>query len=451
MRVYLLVLACAAVIVAAQATSELRGILLTRALSDKLDSANKIGDDVDQELAALSAAVVGHDWEQSSLEILARIKQASAVETTDGARQVKLLCGALAAYGALVKSEPTSGPYLINWANVRQMLSSIECREQLTSGNVSDVVALARKSDPTSVSVTFAAAQLALWDRKHSEALALFHAALELGTGASAQMERYILKAIRTPQDLLEVIPARFPHALRWSALVLEGHPERAIEYRQALAQLQQSAIARALEDLRSNQVSLEIVQNWLLALLDLAADSPTRQLLDRSLVQEASDRSADQRAFRDYLRDRSKYATLAQVVGLRLNDSQPQRGTLSGWGRRGALSFDQNFTSVGAFVGEQQSIHFIQLQAAKLDARIDPAEVHVRVSVDNQNWRDPETEPVVRRLNTPTRELVIFEFQGLVAPYIKVTFERPVRRATFNSPLAQMLTLYGNSLREDR
>ena len=449
MRVYLLALACTAVLAAVQATNELRGILMTRSLAAQLDATNQRGDDVEHELAALRAAVVGHASEKSSLQILARIEQASAVETSDGARQVKLLCAALSTYGSLVRVEPTNGAYLINWANIRQILSAFECREQLTNGNVAEVVALARKSDPTSVAVAFAAAQLALWSGKRPEALVLFHTALDLGTGASGQMERYMLRAVRAPQDLLAVVPMRFPHALRWSSLLLEGHPERALEYRQALAQLQQGAIARAIEDLRANQISLEIVQNWLLALLDLAADSPTRQLIDRTLVQEASDRSADQRAFRDYLRDRSQYATLASVVGLRLNDSQPQLGALAAWGRRGALSFDQNFTSVGAFVGDKQSIRFVQLQGFKLGSRLDPSELHVRVSADNQSWRDPEIEPIVRKFDGPTRELVVFEFQGLETRYLKVTFERPLRRAQFSAPLALMFTTYGNSLRE--
>ena len=73
-----------------------------------------------------------------------------------------------------------------------------------------------------------------------------------------------------------------------------------------------------------------------------------------------------------------------------------------------------------------------------------------MRISSDNQNWREPESEPVVRKLNGATRELLVFEYQGLEARYVKVTFERPVRREQFSAPLALILTLYGNSLREE-
>ena len=448
MRAYLLLLACAAVALAGQASIELRAVLSTRALAEQLDRANQHGDNVDREIAELRAALVSNAAENNTLQTLARIEQSSATETSDGARQVKFLCSALSTYGELIQDEPLSGPYLVNWANVRQILSSTECREKLTSGEIAQVVALARKSDPTNVAVAFAAAQLALWEGKRQEALQLFRAALDLGTGASAQMERYIVRALRSPQDLMSVIPPRFPHVLRWSQLVLDGHPERRLEYREVLAKLQQSAVTRALEELRANQVGLEIVQKWLLALFDFAADTPTRQLLDRTLSEDLNDRTSDQRALRDYLRDRAQYASLEVVAGLRLNDSQPQRGVVSSWGRRGLLTLDENYTSAGVFVGDKQSVHFVQLQALKIGTRIDPAELHIRISNDNQNWRDPDVAPILRKISTPSRDLLVYEFQGLETRYLKVTFERALRRAQFGAPLPLLITLYGNSLR---
>lgn len=450
MRFYLLALACSALLLASQALVELSALVSTRKLAQELDAANQRGDDIDQEMNRLRSAVIGKRSEDNTLAILARIEQAAATETNDGARQVKLLCAALSTYGLLVKSEPLSGPYLVNWANVRQILSKIECREEYTSGDASAVVALARKNDPTNISVTFAAAQLALWNGNRDQALDLFRTALELGTGASAQMEHYILQAISTPQDMLRVIPGRFPYVLRWSKLVLEGHPERQSEYRHVLATLQQGAISHSLEDLKSEQVSKEIVNDWLSGLSDLVADSATRQLLDQTIAQQISDRAADTRAWRDYLRQRSNYVNLSIVSGMRLNDTQPQKSALASWGRRGALSLDENFTSIGAYIAKDQSLHFLQLQAFNSKSHIDPAELHIRISDDNENWRELEVQPSVRKISTGARELLVFEFQGLQTRYLKVTFERPIRRAQFNAALPQLLTLYGNSMREE-
>ncbi|RMG40856.1 MAG: hypothetical protein D6719_09835, partial [Candidatus Dadabacteria bacterium] len=275
-----------------------------------------------------------------SLVLLARVAQARAEQITEPKSKTALLCKAQSAIGQALLIKPYKAQYLINWANLKQMLGSYNCNLPYTAGDYQQVTADALNRDPTNTRIMYAAALIYMWGKKRDKAMDLFGRVVRYDTGINSGQLLYILSQIESPRDFEKIVPSRFPQAAYWSRLIQERRPELVSRLWNVMEKKQILALKANLQEFREGKIGQDIFEKRLLSLESgVRISSRARQLIDANLAILARQRGDTVTA--DYLRLRQKLKNLRVIMTYLNGDTRPERKPLAYWGRKAQIYFD--------------------------------------------------------------------------------------------------------------
>ena len=400
----------------------------------------------EQELARGNSALDVVAARTAAFLHLARVLDTLALTERDPRLKISYLCGSLSALGRALVREPRNARYLINWANIRQLLGGVQCGEPYTAGDFEPVVKLALERDPADTRVLYAAALVYYWSGRAEQSRALLNRMLLLGGGLTAGQERFVYSTIETPRDVERVIPGRFPQAAAWADIFRQIDADRFMEFGAAFGTLEAAAVRASAVEFDRGKIPAEVHQQRLLSLFGAESSEESRVALDLELSRFAA--SHRQLALASYLDERAKLHELKVLRASLDGDTRPLRTSLSGWERDERVVFDEFYRTVGFYVPEGQEVVLIQLASTRNNGGAVPSRNDLRVmaSSDNENWSDLSDELEVSGFQVALPPLVVLRPKRASYKYWKVQFSSPERRRTFTNSLSGLVRVFGMS-----
>lgn len=359
--------------------------------------------------------------------------------------RVESMCEALSVYGQGLARTPRDTRLLIAFASQRQLLGGYVCSQAQTQGEVGEMVDRALYWDPYDREVLFWGARLKLWIQQREQALSLFHRLLRYSSSLTPGQSIEVLGELNNAADFREVVPAIIPQVTRWSSLLRERRPGDFALWRKEIAASQQSAIDEVRGRLESLEIPRQLFERALRDLEEVAATDAVRQKIDHELSISAALRGASEEA--DFLEQRSKLSALEVVRAQASSDTRPSANSLVRWGDEQQVAFDDFYQTVGFYLPPQQGVSLITLRGQNAAEALDPRNVRLFASDDNEHWIE------VASLKVELVSVGSEELLAIIVPveghrYWKVHNSSPIRRKQFGGTLFDLLQVYGNSSR---
>ncbi|MBN8550541.1 MAG: hypothetical protein J0M12_14595 [Deltaproteobacteria bacterium] len=365
-----------------------------------------------------------------------------ASEETNPAQRMRLYCEALSEMGEALQSEPANATYLINWANVRQLLgNSVECSLPFTTGDYDAAAQRALRDDPANINVLFSAAQIYGWAGKDEESLRSLNRMLLLAVSPKPYQVEYIASRLRTPQDVQAVIPARFPQIAAWSARLQQEKPDLFRNSQSVLEKLQLAAIDAALAEYRAGQIAPNIYRQRLLSLPGVVASPVVRRRLDSELASFSKSIGDDQ--LTPYLLKRGALDETAVLDASIASDTRPLKSVLTNWGSNADMCLDDFYGSIGFYLPVGSSPKLIELRGKRKDAVIPSNMIKVLVSDDNQTWAELEGSLVIGSITFGDTKIVTIEPNSRYFKYWKINFASSAHTRSFCNSAQELITVY--------
>lgn len=363
--------------------------------------------------------------------------------------QIILYCEALSAAGSAVKLNPLKASYLLNWADLRQILSDIECKEELTKGSVKDAVEYALKLDPRNPAVTYSAAVMLMRIGERPRALALLNATLLTETALSSSKREYVLKQITSKEDLENIIPARFPQIADWSLFIKEKRPTLFQRESFTISAMQLNALKEAVKEYELGMLPFEIHKQRLLSLLPSTASSAIRQTLDAELGRVLPTGLQESKLTKEYLLKRATLSELYIVRGVIDSDTRSETTPLSRWGADQNVEIDSFAQSVGFYLPSGQNVLLIELNSKGIPASGLSEMLRLLVSDDNQHWSTPRESYKTSLVELEDQKYLSIEYSGEYHRYWKINHTGQSRSENFGAPLQSLIKVYGRTNRK--
>jgi hypothetical protein len=365
-----------------------------------------------------------------------------AQKEKDPAQRIELLCHALEQVGNAIRLRPQHSVYLVNWANVRQVLgASHECGRPYTSGDFREAVAFALSSDPTNPSVLFSAGLIRQWAGDEAGAWHLFHQVLLLGVDVPQGQLDYIQSQITSPAALKAIVPARFPQINHWSRQLQKQSFVPLREISPALASLQLSALAQSKSEYEQGRIPIELQIKRLQGLLALGVTNVVRQTIDAELA-ELLEHKGEQ-GLAQYLRARSKLVEIQVNRAYVDSDTRPLKGALGAWNDQRPVLLDQFYSSIGFFVPMGAWPRLIELHAQTEVSSFSTTNLKFLVSDDNQRWMDVQGEVRTEKFVLANHTVVAAHSDVEPSKYWKIHFASSSRDKLFYNGLEQLVKVY--------
>lgn len=398
----------------------------------------------EQALAVSSAA--SKSWGAGS-EAFAELGNLLRSRADDAAKlqdRLDTYCAALAAFGGALQHEPLNSHYLVNWANLRQMLGRYDCRRKYTSGDYAAALKLALKLDPTNTAVLFASGLLYLMSGEKLTALELFNKCLRFGMNLGAAQERFLFDQVKTPAELEALVPARFPQVVYWAELLNRYTPQRVDLFQEALGRMELRAIAESSAEFESKKIPAELHFSRLLSVLDLAATRAVRQQIDIQMAVYL--RRAGLLDLAEYFAERSNLKELEILRSAIENDTRPLRSSLNLWDLERDLYLDRFFTTVGFYLPSRSNLKLIELRPARETGELVSSALKVYGSSDNRSWVEITSGLKINNYRAPGISLVVLKPETEQFKYWKINFANPMRHDAFGNSLSRLVRVYGIS-----
>ena len=387
----------------------------------------------------LAAGTLGTGRPHARLGAL--LRRAAEEERSTG-RRIELYCQALEAFGEASTREPHNATFLIGWANLRQLLGSVECPGALTRGDFKVAAEAARAADPTDTRVLYAAAQISAWAGDEAELRRLLQSFLTLKVDLRAHELEFVYARLQAAEDVSGIVPPRFPQALTWAALVRDRNPDLFAQLRQAFGQIQLAAVEESRASLDEGRIELDLHRRRLLQLLDVVATPEVQHMINRDLAEIF--RRGGWGAEAEYFKARSRLFELPVVRAVLKSDTRPKTSSLRGWGFDEAVVFDEFYTSLGFFSPRGFAPRLLQIAPRGESGAIDPARLRVLVSNDNRDWIDLGDRVPFSTVSLGGRTVLVARVEGSPYRYWKLHFSSPERERTFRQSLSAILKVYG-------
>ena len=372
----------------------------------------------------------------------ARLLKRAGDQATSSEEKIDFYCKTLSMLGRALKQRPFDSQYLINWANMRQLLAGVKCAQERTAGDYRRAVETALSLDPANAELKFSAALLALWSGDKPRALDLFGQVLIFATSLTDAQKELILWQIEDDGDLKRVVPARFPQVNQWAALFMLKDPERFAALKGAFGQLQVRALEDALREYDSGLIPADIYYRHLVSLLAVSASAEVVQRADLELAGYFRAEGLEEPA--QYYEERAELERLEIVPAWRAADTRPVSSCLAGWSRNDRLVFDNYYTTLGFFLPPGRRVKLLELHSPRSAKPLELEFVRIYVSDDNERWRELGEKVESRIVDYAGGSLVALRIRGSYFKYWKVHFGGAQRNNNFGNTLFDVLRVYG-------
>lgn len=363
--------------------------------------------------------------------------------------RIDLYCTALNEYGRATVKRPRDSKALMNWANLRQILGTVDCGPALTHGDYRDAITAAVRLDPTDGTAKYAAGLILSWGGEKTLAHALFQEALRYSTQLSERQVAGIFSQVTDGTSLAAIVPARFPRIVDASYFFLKKFPRTfeaksaRSDFESALARLQLQAVKESIRSYQMQAVPFELHVERLERLLPFVQSDGVRKAIDRELAITIADRGQAQLA--QYLVARSALRALRVVPGSIPADTRPFRSALARWEGTEQLYLDEFYQSIGGFLGPQQAARSIEID---LSASPNPSilkSLKLLLSDDNISWTEVPGEIAPQILQLGSRWLIVWQLPSRPERYFKITYSNPGRERSVFGNINEMLRVFGN------
>lgn len=371
----------------------------------------------------------------------ARLRREGELET-EPRRRVEMFCEALGMVGEAIRREPRNAAYLINWANLRQLLGSVRCSERYTEGDFRKVAAFALAADSTNTRVIYAAAQLALWSGDEGELDRLLNRFLTLKLEVRPNETEFVFSNMLNPERLKRIVPGRFPYVLQWAKLMRERKPELFRELSSTWATLQLEAIEESRAALVAQKIPADLHRRRLGELGGVAAGSNVQQTADRELADIYRRIGGGELAA--YYTARSELEELAVVRAVQKSDTRPAATALVAWGHDDIATFDEFYTSLGFYVPVGYQPRLVEVAAVAPGAAVEGAVIQLMGSNDNATWVQLSDRVQVTALNLGQTPTVTLRLEGGNFRYWKIHYGSSDRPRSFRNALVKLVKVYG-------
>ncbi len=366
----------------------------------------------------------------------------AALKETDQNRRLELLCSALSEVGKALTHQPHNSVYLVNWANLRQLVSAKhDCALPYTRGDFREAVAFALNADPTNASVLFSAGLIRQWAGEPELAWGLFKQVLLLGVSLPRAQVDYIALQIKDAASAEAIIPARFPQIATWTGLLQERQPESAQIYAPVLEKLQTTALATSTQELEQSKIPTDVHIKRISALLAMGVANSVRQKIDRQLSQHLEARG--ERVLALYLKERASLVEIDVNRAFLDSDTRPLKSVLAAWNDQQTFALDQFYGSVGFFVPGATAPRLVELHAYSDVTSFSPSFLKIMVSSDNQRWEDVLGEVTLEKFLVANHTLVAIRSEVDLYKFWKIHFASSARTRNFSNPLNKLVRVY--------
>lgn len=366
----------------------------------------------------------------------------AALKETDQNRRLELLCSALSSVGKALYHQPHNSVYLVNWANLRQLVSAQhDCALPYTQGDFREAVAFALTADPTNASVLFSAALIRQWAGEAEIAWGLFKRVLLLGVSLPKAQVDYIALQIKDAASAEAIIPARFPQVATWTGLLQERQAEKAQVYSAVLEKLQTAALEASSKELEQGKIPTEVHVKRISSLLALGVANSVRQKVDRQLSQYLEGRG--ERVLALYLKERASLVEIDVNRAFLDNDTRPLKSVLGAWNDQHSFALDQFYGSVGFYVPGSIAPRLIEVHAYSEVPSFSPSFLKIMVSSDNQRWEDVQGEVELEKFLLANHTVVAIRSDVDLYKYWKIHFASSARTRNFSNPLDKLVRVY--------
>lgn len=383
-----------------------------------------------------------------------RMSPSQSVNTQGAVSEwIPLYCEALAAFGEAIRAEPQDARLLMQWANLRQILGSTSCSAAYTAGDYKEALLKALDIDPTNTDAQYAAGLIFRWGGDIDTASKLFHSVLRYHPSLSANQERQIYASIDSPDRLTQIVPARFPQALKASRYFLsDPGAVRTVAVREpgflsALEVLQLEALKESHEQYTSGLLPFSMHLQRLNELTDFAATTQIRQELDRRLAVLLV-RAGDP-GLAHYLEERQRLYELEVMRSSIAGDTRPLKSSLVEWGGAGSYFADEFYQSVGFFLAPQQGVQAIEMRFSARPSQAFRSALRVYVSSDNKNWSEIEQRGPPHTFSLGSKHFVVLRVPTKGESYWKVHFANASRERKLLTSLSEGVRVFGLSARQ--
>lgn len=388
---------------------------------------------------------------------------------TELAERIRYMCRSLELYEVALHKSPFASSQLINWVNLRQLLGDTQCEGQDSTmrenTDYRDAVALAITAEPSNPRILFAAGLMAARGGDRDQALALFNSVLNTQVGRVTAHESAMLSQIQTGNDVLRLIPARFPQVAIWSQLLVEQQrrEQRAVEVlgnsdegsiRQALSRLQLNAIEASRKELEAAEITAFVHSDRLVSLSTLALHDSALILGDqvRGAVDRELLRLLDEERVALNLAPETR-ATITRRAGLEsiavlkttlASDTRANKSPLVNWEVSQNLWFDEFYRTVGFYLPPEASVSLIELVGYGSLRELSPATIEIFGSADNQSWEVVKPATEILKSTLGMSALLSIPVAKQSYRYWKVNYASAARQRRFQGELQSMLRVYG-------
>jgi hypothetical protein len=377
---------------------------------------------------------------QSEVEY-ARLLKALGDQAREPQARIAYYCESLSALGEALRRVPFDSQYLMNWANMRQLLGTVPCPQPYTRGDYGAAAAAAPSSNPTSSDLKYTAALLSLWSGGKARALSLFREVLTYKADLSAGQRQLIFSQISDESDLIKVVPGRFPQAVQWFEYFRENAPKRIAALRSAFGALQLKALEEGTAEYERGAVPAEIHYRHLVSLAEAPATPLAARRTDQALASYL--RTAGEEEAARYFEERSTYEPL-EVVRSRREDTRPLASCLARWGRDDWVYFDSYYASLGFYLPPGQRVRLIEVKASNAGEHVPLELIRVLVSEDNELWQELQGGLKAGEMQFSGRQVISLRLPEIYFKYWKVHFGAATRRNSFRNSLQRMVRVYG-------
>jgi hypothetical protein len=411
--------------------------------------------DIQQELGAAHKAAEAPFARAEDAERLFWAYRRLAGSEHDTRSQVGLYCRALSHLGSALARAPKHGTYLAYWADLRELLGDITCSLPYTSGDPFRAGQQAAEFEPVSTNVSFIVGSTMLAAGKGSEALRYFSNVILYSSRLSPLRRQAIFDAIKSEDDLLAVIPERFPQAIEWSNFFRREAEEKRNDH---WAEAFEKILFGSFEELRAKHLSGTLTTEDFLPRLTqyvdvfsipekrAAVDAELSNTLRRISNNLGSNSLTD---VADYFALRSKVDFVPVIGAITLEDTRPEKQGLYLFDFAGDVQFQEFPHSIGFAVTDRHQIGSIELQfPAGALRNFSANRLRVFYSDDNRTFREGRQELDWQEIEFLGQR--IFHSPLTIpaqARFVKITIDREVTDPPMRVNLNNMLNVWSKPL----
>jgi hypothetical protein len=377
-----------------------------------------------------------------------------ALKSTQTAAQIVYLCEALATVGAAIARAPYHAPYLIFWADLRQLLGSVNCALPYTQGEAASAARYALQEARANSAVGYMAGMIAIWNGQREEAFQILREVSTHSLGFTEAQQNIIVQQVNDPSDIAALVPPRFPQVIAWIEAFRAGKGERFSEYRAALAITLESALRNLQKEYDNGEVDdVRYYQKLISAISivpEFAEPEKSSQLVEEfaraMLTFEARAGREAGMSISSHYKKVQNLSVLPIVRAARNADSRPERSNLQQWDSATTLALDTSFQSVGFYSPATQTVEVIELFAYISQNNLDLNNIRVFVSNDNQQWQAPPGGIEIKRLELGSVSIfAIYPQQVSSARYWKIHYGGLGGEGRFANNLDDLVRVYGH------